>query len=228
MAKMAGRKIRIYQGSGMSRTLVAGARADSITINNEAIDVTDKASDGWRELLNDASVRSVDMSVEGLLDGKALLEASLGDTTDLLGLYTIDISGIGICEGDFHFSSFEIGAPHDDAATFTASIMSAGPVRFTEGASSSKPVNTVVPVVTGTAKQGQTLTTTNGTWSGSPTPTFAIQWQADGTDISGATSSTYVLTAGELGKLITAEVTATNLAGSTVAESAATAAVTAP
>lgn len=225
MAKVAGRKIGIYQGAGLSRVRVAGATSDSITINNAAIDVTDKSSDGWRTLMADASVRSVDMSVEGRLDGKALLEASLGDTTNLLGLYTIDISGIGICEGTFHFSSFEIGAPHDDAATFTASIMSAGPVRFTYGASSSKPVNTVIPTITGTAKSGQTLTAGNGTWTGSPTPTFTLQWQADGTDISGETASTLVLGAPQIGKLITVEVTATNLAGSTTAESAATVAV---
>jgi predicted secreted protein len=131
MAKVAGRKIRIYQGSGVSRTIVAGARADSITINNEAIDVTDKESDGWRTLLDDASVRSVDMKVEGLLDGDSLLSAALGVTTALLGDYEIDIDGIGICAGSFHFSSFEIGAPHDDAATFTASIQSAGVIAFT-------------------------------------------------------------------------------------------------
>ena len=134
MAKLAGRKIRIYEGDVATGTLVAGARADSITINNEAIDVTDKESDGWRTLLNDASVRTVDMSVEGLLDGDSLLSAALGVTTALVGLYTIDIDGIGTCAGQFHFSSFEIGAPHDDAATFTASIQSAGVIAFTAAA----------------------------------------------------------------------------------------------
>ena len=131
MAKLAGRKVRIYQGDVASGTLVAGARSDSININNEAIDVTDKGDDGWRTLLNDVSVRSVDMSVEGLLDGDELLSASLGATTALLSGYEIDIDGIGVCAGNFHFSSFEIGAPHDDAATFTASIQSSGPITFT-------------------------------------------------------------------------------------------------
>lgn len=131
MAKLAGRKIRIYEGDVATGTLVAGARSDSISINNEAIDITDKGDDGWRTFLNDASVRSVDMSVEGLLDGSSLLSAALGVTTALIGEYTIDIDGIGTVSGDFHFSSFEIGAPHDDAATFTASIASSGVIAFT-------------------------------------------------------------------------------------------------
>jgi len=131
MVKMAGRKIRIYQGTGVSRVLVAGARADSITINNEAIDVTDKEADGWRTLLNEASLRSVDMSVEGLLDGTVLLAASLGVTSALLGAYEIDINELGTVSGQFHFSNLEIGSPHDDAATFTASIQSAGEITFT-------------------------------------------------------------------------------------------------
>ncbi len=132
MAKVAGRKIRIYEGTDVSTgTPVAGARADSITINNEAIDITDKEDNGWRTYLNDASVRNVDMSVEGLLDGDSLLSASLGATTALLGDYVIDIDGIGTVAGQFHFSSFEIGAPHDDAATFTATIASSGEITFT-------------------------------------------------------------------------------------------------
>jgi predicted secreted protein len=131
MAKVAGRKVRIYQGSGTGRVVVAGARADSISINNEPIDITDKAADGDRTMLDDVSVRSVDMTVEGLLDGDSLLAAALGSKTGLIDAYEIEIDGIGTVSGDFHFSSMEIGAPHDDATTFTATIASSGPTVFT-------------------------------------------------------------------------------------------------
>lgn len=225
MAKVAGRKIRIYQGTGSTRTLIAGARSDSVSINNQAIDGTDKASDGWRELLADASLRTVDMTVEGLLDGDTLLAAAFGETTDLLGDYTIDISGLGTCEGSFHFSSFEIGAPHDDGATFTATIASAGVVRYTAGTASVKPVNTVAPAITGTAQVGETLTVSDGTWTGTPVPAITRKWQADGEDITSATGETYELTASEEGAIITVEVRAVNYAGATIAETAPTSAV---
>lgn len=87
------------------------------------------------------------------------------------------------------------------------------------------PANTAVPVITGTAKVGETLTTTNGTWTGTPTPTYARQWKADGANIASATGATYVLTEAELGKVITVTVTGTNTAGNASATSTATAAV---
>lgn len=77
------------------------------------------------------------------------------------------------------------------------------------------------PTITGTAKVGETLTASPGTWQGSPT--FAYQWLADGAAISGATAATRVLAAGEEGKAVSVRVTATNAGGSAVAVSAPTA-----
>lgn len=72
------------------------------------------------------------------------------------------------------------------------------------------PLNTVAPAVTGTATFGQTLTTTNGTWTGLAPITFTYQWQRVTTNISGATSSTYVLVAADVGNTIRCVVRATN------------------
>jgi lysophospholipase L1-like esterase len=83
------------------------------------------------------------------------------------------------------------------------------------------PVNSVLPSVSGTTELGQTLTTTNGTWTGSPS--FAYQWYRNGVVIGGATNNTYVLVSADLGTTITSTVTATNAGGSTSATSAGTA-----
>ncbi len=88
------------------------------------------------------------------------------------------------------------------------------------------PVNTVLPAVSGTAQQGQTLSVTTGTWSGTPTPTYAYQWLRAGAAISGATGSTYLLGFGDVGSAISCAVTATNAAGSASATSPSTATVT--
>ena len=82
------------------------------------------------------------------------------------------------------------------------------------------PVNSVPPSITGTTTVGQTLTAANGTWSGSPTITYAYQWKRGGANISGATASTYVLVTADLGATITATVTATNSVGNASATSA--------
>ncbi|MDH1271288.1 hypothetical protein N5C81_27200 [Rhizobium pusense] len=69
------------------------------------------------------------------------------------------------------------------------------------------------------------MTSTTGTWSGSPT--YARQWFAAGVAISGATAATYVPVAGDVGKAIAVRVTATNDKGSVPVTSAPTAAVVA-
>lgn len=74
------------------------------------------------------------------------------------------------------------------------------------------PVNSVAPVISGTPTQGQTLSTTNGTWSNTPTG-YNYQWKADGVNISGATANTYLLTASEVGKTLTCSVIAYNALG---------------
>lgn len=88
---------------------------------------------------------------------------------------------------------------------------------------SNPPVNTVLPAISGTATQGETLTGTSGTWTNSPT--FTYQWRADGVAITGATNTTYVLTVDEVGKVISLRVTATNADGAPTADSPNTAPV---
>jgi hypothetical protein len=92
------------------------------------------------------------------------------------------------------------------------------------------PTNSTLPSVTGTAIEGQTLTTDNGSWTGSPT-SYAYQWRrcdsagANCSDISGATGSSYTLVTADVGSKLRAVVTATNAGGSTAATSNATAVV---
>ena len=90
-----------------------------------------------------------------------------------------------------------------------------------------QPVNTVAPSVTGTTRQGQTLTASTGTWSPSGTST-TYQWQraasgsSNWTPITGATGSTYVLGAADVGNTVRVVVAETNTNGQGTAASSAT------
>lgn len=79
------------------------------------------------------------------------------------------------------------------------------------------PANTVAPAVSGTAVVGQTLTTTDGTWSNSPS-SYSYQWYRGATPI-GTNSSSYTLVQADAGQNIKCTVTATNTAGSASADS---------
>lgn len=87
------------------------------------------------------------------------------------------------------------------------------------------PANTALPVISGTAKKGETLNVSNGTWTGTPPPSFGYVWKANTIVISGATSSAYTVQTSDVGKVITADVTAFNAAGNDTATSLPTAVV---
>jgi predicted secreted protein len=127
MAAISGRKLRIKRGS----TAIAGARSDSITINNEPIDITDKDDAGWRTMLADVGVRSIDCEVEGILTDSTFLALAVGTASSLLEAYTLELDGIGDFTGDFFLASFAVTGEQADATTFTASIQSSGTITFT-------------------------------------------------------------------------------------------------
>lgn len=88
------------------------------------------------------------------------------------------------------------------------------------------PINTSIPVISGTIANGQVVSTSNGIWIAYPAPTYTYQWKADGVNISGATSATYTLQNSEVGKAISVSVVATNSQGNATATSANTTLVT--
>jgi hypothetical protein len=106
------------------------------------------------------------------------------------------------------------------------------------GSASTKdaPSNSVEPAITGTAAVGQTLTTSDGTWTGSPT-SFTYEWlrcpssggAGDGSDCAsiGATTNSYTVATGDVGFTLRARVTAVNTDGQAKAVSNATAVVAA-
>jgi hypothetical protein len=66
---------------------------------------------------------------------------------------------------------------------------------------------TTAPAVTGTARVGYRLTAAHGTWSPAAT-SYTYRWKRNGTSVTGATSSTYVLVKADRGQKITVTVTA--------------------
>lgn len=105
----------------------------------------------------------------------------------------------------------------------TANSTATGPI----AAPGSSPANTVVPAVTGTLQRGSVLSCSQGTWTGSPTPSFAYQWKVstDGgatwTNATGSGNATnaYTLARADVGGLVKCVVTASNSHGSVSTDS---------
>lgn len=75
----------------------------------------------------------------------------------------------------------------------------------------SPPFNTVAPTITGAPSPGNTLNLSNGTWLNSP-DSYTYRWYEDGDLLVGETANTYEIPddPGEIGKMISADVIATN------------------
>ena len=90
------------------------------------------------------------------------------------------------------------------------------------------PANDTAPSISGLAQEGQTLTATAGTWSGTQPIAQVFQWlRCDSTGgscvvIPGANNSTYTLIEDDVGNTLLVGVTASNSTGSSAATSAPT------
>jgi hypothetical protein len=110
--------------------------------------------------------------------------------------------------------------------TACAVLAAAGGI-FAASAAAAVPSNTAPPSIGGTAREGQTLTASNGSWSNNPTK-FAYQWQrcnasgASCANITSATNKTYTVAAADADNTLRVVVTASNADGQASATSAAT------
>lgn len=121
MSKIVGRNCTI----SVDGTVVAGAKTKSMKINNAPIDITDDDASGFQTLLEtDVAMSSIDISVEGLLTDSQLLEKAFQrnlpvDVVVLLPGFS-DVSFRALLTG------LDLGFPHDNAVTFSASLKSSG------------------------------------------------------------------------------------------------------
>jgi hypothetical protein len=127
--------------------------------------------------------------------------------------------------------TYQLG-PGDVGTTLTVVVTTsngAGSSSATSAASGvvapAPPSNTVLPAVSGTPQDGQVLTASAGSWSGTAPLSYSYQWQscdptgANCANVAGATGQTYQLGPGDVGTTLTVVVTATNVTASTSASS---------
>lgn len=193
--------------------------------------------------LRQASALAVTVTVPGIMAAPALAQV---DQTRLLATRAAApvTGGSAILSYDLRFSTDQVSwtVVVGMAASQTITGLAAGTLYFVQtravnavgaagwSASASLatvvavPGNTALPVISGTATVGYTLSATNGMWTGSPSG-FGYQWKRAGVAITGATAATYLLVSADVGATLTCSVTATNAGGSTAATSVATATI---
>lgn len=112
-------------------TTVGGMRSTSFSINNEEVDVTDKDST-WRELLENAGVRSASISGSGVFKDTASEETIRGyAAAGTIANYEIVFQSGDKWSGPFQISSLEWTGEYNGARQYSITLASAGEVTFT-------------------------------------------------------------------------------------------------
>jgi hypothetical protein len=161
--------------------------------------------------LSDLITSDITSHFEDLDEGDNLtFSATLADGSDLpswLSLTNGVFSGIPL-HANLGTISIEVTATDD--ASPSASVSDTFDLTVVNV--NDDPTGTVT--ITGTATEDQTLTAdTSAIADEDGIGTFTYQWKAAGTDITGATSSTYVLTQAEVGKVVTVTISYTDNQG---------------
>ena len=71
MSKLKGQFFRLYVEIDSVFTLLAALRSTTMTLNNEAVDVTDKDGSLWKTLLQGAGVESISIKASGICNNSA-------------------------------------------------------------------------------------------------------------------------------------------------------------
>lgn len=113
-------------------TTVGGLRSTSISMNEEAVDVTNKDSSGIRALLANGGVQSVSVSGSGVFTDAAsetTLRGAFG-ASDFHNFQVI-IPDFGTYEGEFMVASLEYAGEYNGEVTYSVTLESSGTVSFT-------------------------------------------------------------------------------------------------
>ena len=130
---MAGFNGRDFTFDWNSTTLV-GVRSRGLSITNDYVDVTTDDDAGWRTLLADPGVRSVETTISGITSDEVLLAAIMAaniSAQTLQGDLPSSLASPGNISGSFLVSAFEQSGDHDGAVEFSATFMSTGTVSYT-------------------------------------------------------------------------------------------------
>ena len=199
-------KVTATNGIGTSAQSTASSAATPSTVPNAPTGVTVASGDAQVTVSFTAPTNNGGSSVTGYT-----VTASDGST---ISGTTSPLTITGLTNGTAYTFTIKATNINGDSVASSASA-------------SSTPVASSIPVLvtpgqpTGNPYVGSTLTS-NVTFSGSPTPTQTYQWKvcesqtdlSSCTNISGATSASYIPTISELGKYIVVVATATNRVGS--------------
>ena len=132
MVAQRGRLMLIKLGDAATGTLIGGLRTTTLTMNNNVIDVSTKDTDGWRELLEDGSVKFFSISCDGIFKDSATDETIRQNAfSNSIDTYTFIFPNGDTIECDFQITGYTRTGDYEGAETFSLSLESTGEPIYT-------------------------------------------------------------------------------------------------
>jgi TP901-1 family phage major tail protein len=145
MAAQKGKDVLIKLDDGGTYTTIGGLRSSSITLSDEAVDITNKSSSGYRTLLAGAGVNSIaisgsgvftDDAVENLLKDAYLAQQNIAvdgtsAQTPAFENFEFYIPTFFKFRGAFQITSLEYAGEYNGEATYSMSFESSGIIAVT-------------------------------------------------------------------------------------------------
>lgn len=108
---------------------VAGLRTTQLSVNGEAVNVTNKDSGGWRELLSGAGVRSVSVSGAGIFTGSAAeVRVRSNALAGVIDDYELSFESGERMRGRFLVTRLDYAGDYNGERSYTMSLESSGVV----------------------------------------------------------------------------------------------------
>tara|TARA_Y100001938_G_C8047022_1_gene409501 strand:+ start:203 stop:607 length:405 start_codon:yes stop_codon:yes gene_type:complete len=112
-------------------TTIGGLRSTSITLNDEAVDITNKDDGQTRKLLAQAGTASITVSGSGVFtDSTAEQTIRTAWNASTFSSYNIIIPDLGTYAGSFMISSLEYSGEYNGEVTYSITLESSGSISF--------------------------------------------------------------------------------------------------
>jgi len=134
MAAQKGSSLLVKIGDGASSeafTTVGGLRSTSISLNDEAVDVTTMDSSNQRELLANGGIQTISISGSGVFTDAAsetTLRGKFGAST--FSNFQIIIPDFGTYTGPFMVASLEYSGEYNGEVTYSVTLEGSGAITF--------------------------------------------------------------------------------------------------
>jgi len=132
MAAQRGKALLLKIDISGTMTTVGGMRSTSMTLNDEAVDITNKDSGSFRELLPSGGIQSMTITASGVFTdstAEQTLRSAYG--TSSFKSYNVIVPDLGTYAGTFMIASLEYAGEYNGEATYSVTLESSGSITFT-------------------------------------------------------------------------------------------------